>query len=88
MLFELAQDFGMGTFFFNYVVAHQLTRKRLAERPIRCFEVLAAVRASWSKEKTVPIPSSSRGPLLSSRLCVEVRGALARILVTALTVSI
>jgi hypothetical protein len=24
MLFELAQDFGMGTFFFNYVVAHQL----------------------------------------------------------------
>ena len=43
------------------------------ERPIRSFEVLADIRASWNTEKTVNSLLLKR-TALSSRLSVEVRG--------------
>ena len=52
MVFEIAQDFGMGTcrpFFSNvpYIDCFY------AERPIRSYELLADVQAGWLKDKTV-----------------------------------
>ena len=71
MLFELAHDFGMGMPFSPGVVGRQLNLG-YTERPIRCFETVTDIRASWSKEKTVNSLLLKR-TALSSRLSVEVR---------------
>lgn len=50
MLFEMAQDYGMGRRFpFRMFLAPNLTL--VAERPIRDYELLADVSASWNKDK-------------------------------------
>ena len=54
MVFEVAQDFGMGTVFF-FPLSHIPVLFQLfsLERPIRSFEVVADVQASWNKDKMV-----------------------------------
>jgi hypothetical protein len=56
MVFEVAQDFGMGTFFFFASWQRQnffTTDFFFLERPIRSFELVSDVQASWNKDKMV-----------------------------------
>ena len=64
MVFEVAQDFGMGTFFFSFhrdgKVCFNLfllfffsPSSFFLERPIRSFELVTDVQASWNKDKMV-----------------------------------
>ena len=59
MVFEVAQDFGMGTFFFSpsipseFVLTFLFFSFFLLERPIRSFELVADVQSSWNKDKMV-----------------------------------
>ena len=57
-------------FFSSDVTLRQL-KSVLAERPIRCFEVLAEIKSSWSTGKTVNSLLLKR-TALSSHLSVEV----------------
>ena len=71
MLFELAQDFGMGALFSLLCSLASTEAGVPAERPIRCFEVLAEIKSSWSTGKTVNSLLLKR-TALSSHLSVEV----------------
>jgi hypothetical protein len=65
MVFEVAQDFGMGTLFFfslSLSFTSSLCQKFVStfffflsflERPIRSFELVADVQSSWNKDKMV-----------------------------------
>ena len=58
MVFEVAQDFGMGKFFFFFPLFLQSLFQLfsfffLLERPIRSFELVADVQSSWNKDKMV-----------------------------------
>lgn len=52
MVFEIAQDFGMGSFSIAKLQNHFLTCCAL-ERPIRSYELLVDIQSSWLKDKTV-----------------------------------
>ena len=65
MVFELAQDYGMGR---NIHSAYILHSKTIAERPIRDYELLSDVSASWNKDKLLNafvIKQTPLAPLLS-----------------------
>ena len=60
MVFEVAQDFGMGTLivFFFFIVTSEFVSTffycfSFLERPIRSFELVTDVQASWNKDKMV-----------------------------------
>ena len=64
MVFEIAQDFGMGTYFFFSPFLHRYDSVcfnflffffffSFLERPIRSFELVVDVQASWNKAKMV-----------------------------------
>jgi hypothetical protein len=56
MVFEIAQDFGMGTckpYFYFYFQRALLLIYFIPERPIRSYELIADVQAGWLKDKTV-----------------------------------
>ena len=61
MVFEVAQDFGMGTLlFYIYPFLHRYVSIcfnfvffSFLERPIRSFELVADVQSSWNKDKMV-----------------------------------
>ena len=53
MVWEIAQDFGMGTYQPHFLRPHLTRLSCRAERPIRSFELLADIQASWNKDKMV-----------------------------------
>jgi hypothetical protein len=64
MLWEVAQDFGMGncSCLPGFLVVLLIPR---AERPIREYELLSDVEASWNKDKLVNIFVIKKTPLAS-----------------------
>lgn len=73
MLFEIAQDFGMGM--FSFAICDQTRYQGFGlERPIRSFELLSDVEASWNKAKTVNVflmKLTTLAPILSRSVSLD-----------------
>ena len=72
MVWEVAQDFGMGMFFLLYAGGIWADCVVCVERPIRSFEVLFDIQSSWNKDKSTNMFVLKLTPL-SSLLSRSVR---------------